>query len=130
LPSFNFPSAPVNSLAIHPEDSNYLIAGTSVGLLFSRDGGANWMPGNTNFVYTNVVHNITISVDDELWKLVREAAAEDRISMNAFIRKALSRTVLKTEESAAARFANLAEAMTPSTVPWKWDRNEIYEDTI
>jgi hypothetical protein len=76
------------------------------------------------------VRNITISVDAELWKLVREAAAQDRISMNAFIRDVLSRTVKQPHESAAERVAKLALSMQPSTVHWKWNRDEIYEDAI
>ncbi len=36
------PAAPVRSLAIHPQNTNYLYAGTEVGVFNSTDGGATW----------------------------------------------------------------------------------------
>jgi hypothetical protein len=44
-PSSNgIPQVPVSSIAIDPQDSNRLWAGTDIGVYSSSDGGANWMP--------------------------------------------------------------------------------------
>ncbi len=81
-------------------------------------------------MYTGIVKNITISVDEDLWSRVHEAAAKDRISMNAFIRSVLARSLRRPNESGGERFANLAERIGPGPNSWKWNRDEIYEDAI
>ena len=81
-------------------------------------------------MYTSLVKNITISVDDELWSRVREAAAEDRISMNAFIRAVLTRTVRRNMASTGERLADLAEAVGPAPRTWRWSRTQVYEDAV
>jgi len=44
-PSSNgIPQVPVSSIAIDPQDSNSLYAGTDIGVYHSSDGGANWVP--------------------------------------------------------------------------------------
>ena len=53
------PEAPVRALAVHPDHSDFLYAGTEVGLFASEDGGATWSP--TNEGPTNC------SVDDLFW---------------------------------------------------------------
>ena len=82
------------------------------------------------FVYTDTVRNITISVDDDLWRRVRDAADHEHVSMNAFIREVLGRTVKRPQDSAAARLAAFAEETGPAPASWKWNREEIYEDAI
>lgn len=84
----------------------------------------------TNIVYTNFVKNITISVDEELWANVREAAANERVSMNSFIRSVLSRTVKRSRDSTGVRLSTLAESMGPAANTWTWNRGEIYEDAV
>ena len=79
-------------------------------------------------MYTDIVKNITISVDEELWARVREAAADDRVSVNSFIRGVLARTVRRSKDSTGERMAALAEATGPAPQAWKWNRAEIYED--
>ena len=79
-------------------------------------------------MYTIIVKNITISIDDELWTRVRDAAAEDRTSMNAFIRSVLARTVRRAGASTGERLAALAEAGGPAPHTWKWSRTQVYED--
>jgi plasmid stability protein len=74
------------------------------------------------------VKNITISVDEELWSRIREAAAQDRISMNAFIRSVLSRSVKTSKDSTGERVAAVAESAGPAPKSWTWNRTEIYED--
>ena len=47
-PSSNgIPQVPVSSIAIDPQDSNSLYAGTDIGVYHSSDGGANWVPLGT-----------------------------------------------------------------------------------
>jgi hypothetical protein len=41
------PDVPVNGLAIDPRDSNFLYAGTDIGVYQSGDGGATWNPYGT-----------------------------------------------------------------------------------
>ncbi len=42
--SNGIPQVPVSSIAIDPQDSNSLYAGTDIGVYHSTDGGANWVP--------------------------------------------------------------------------------------
>jgi photosystem II stability/assembly factor-like uncharacterized protein len=44
--SGKLPAAPVFTITIHPNDSDYLYAGTEVGIFASEDGGKHWSPGN------------------------------------------------------------------------------------
>jgi photosystem II stability/assembly factor-like uncharacterized protein len=45
VPSSNgIPRVPVSSIAVDPQDSNSLYAGTDIGVYHSSDGGANWLP--------------------------------------------------------------------------------------
>jgi photosystem II stability/assembly factor-like uncharacterized protein len=44
-PSSNgIPQVPVSSIAVDPQDSNSLYAGTDIGVYHSTDGGASWLP--------------------------------------------------------------------------------------
>ena len=44
-PSSNgIPRVPISSIAVDPQDSNRLYAGTDIGVYHSSDGGANWAP--------------------------------------------------------------------------------------
>ncbi len=41
------PDVPVRAFAVHPGNSNYIYAGTDIGVFASSDGGANWaLPGD------------------------------------------------------------------------------------
>jgi hypothetical protein len=100
----------------------------SITALSGADENLNFDPINTNIVYTDIVKNITISVDEELWANVREAAANERVSMNSFIRSVLARTVKRSGDSTGARLATLAESIGPATKTWTWNRDEIYKD--
>jgi photosystem II stability/assembly factor-like uncharacterized protein len=42
--SSGIPQVPVSSIAIDPQDSNSLYAGTDIGVYHSSDGGASWLP--------------------------------------------------------------------------------------
>ena len=42
--SNGIPQVPVSSIAVDPQDSNSLYAGTDIGVYHSSDGGANWVP--------------------------------------------------------------------------------------
>lgn len=53
------PSAPARALAIHPDHSALLYAGTEVGLFASENGGASWSPTNEG--------PANCSVDDLFW---------------------------------------------------------------
>lgn len=45
--SNGIPTVPISSLAVDPQDSNILYAGTDIGVYQSTDGGANWAPYGT-----------------------------------------------------------------------------------
>jgi plasmid stability protein len=72
--------------------------------------------------------NITISVDDDLWSKIRDAAASERKSMNAFIRDALSSTLPGHQMTAGERAAAVACELGPAPKSWKWNREEIYRE--
>jgi photosystem II stability/assembly factor-like uncharacterized protein len=42
--SNGIPQVPISSLAVDPQDSNSIYAGTEIGVYHSSDGGANWSP--------------------------------------------------------------------------------------
>ena len=42
--SSGIPTVPVSSIAVDPQDSNSVYAGTDIGVYHSSDGGANWTP--------------------------------------------------------------------------------------
>lgn len=44
--SGSLPAAPINGLAIHPTNSNWVYVGTEVGVFASEDGGTSWSPTN------------------------------------------------------------------------------------
>jgi photosystem II stability/assembly factor-like uncharacterized protein len=44
--SFLIPNLPINCVLIHPDNANHIYLGTDVGVLFSNDGGFNWMDWN------------------------------------------------------------------------------------
>jgi photosystem II stability/assembly factor-like uncharacterized protein len=46
--SNGIPSAPISALAVDPQDSNTIYAGTDIGVYHSTDGGANWAPYGTD----------------------------------------------------------------------------------
>jgi photosystem II stability/assembly factor-like uncharacterized protein len=54
------PEAPVRSLALHPDNPNFVYLGTEVGVFASEDGGNTWSP--TNEGPTNC------SVDELFWR--------------------------------------------------------------
>jgi photosystem II stability/assembly factor-like uncharacterized protein len=45
--SSGIPQVPVSSLAVDPQDSNSIYAGTDIGVYHSSDGGASWVPLGT-----------------------------------------------------------------------------------
>jgi hypothetical protein len=53
------PSAPIRSVVIHPDDSNYVYVGTEVGVFGSGDNAATWSPSNEG--------PANVSVDELLW---------------------------------------------------------------
>jgi len=85
---------------------------------------------HTKLVYTEFVKNITISVDDDLWTRVKHAAADEHISMNAFIQSLLANSVKRNTVSPTAKLIALSEESTQKGAAWKWSRDEIYEDAI
>jgi len=51
----NLPDVPVNTIEVHPSNSNLLFIGTDIGVFLSDDGGATWEPANNGFPATQVV---------------------------------------------------------------------------
>ncbi|MEM7477293.1 MAG: VWA domain-containing protein, partial [Planctomycetota bacterium] len=57
--SEGLPNAPVHCLAVHPDNSNWLYAGTEVGLFASEDRGATWAVSNEG--------PASVAVSDMFW---------------------------------------------------------------
>jgi len=57
--SGNLPSAPVNSLVVHPLNGNLLYVGTEVGVFASQDGGTTWSTSNDG--------PANVAVDELFW---------------------------------------------------------------
>jgi hypothetical protein len=74
------------------------------------------------------VKNITISVDEDLWSRIREAAAVEHKSMNAFIGETMGKTLRGTGSSVGQRIVALADQVENPGASWKWNREELYED--
>lgn len=65
--SGDFPSQPVNAIAINPSDTSQWFIGTDVGVWTSTNGGVNWVPTGTGFPNAVVVD---LEIKDSLQKLV------------------------------------------------------------
>ncbi len=74
--------------------------------------------------------NITISVDEDLWKRIRDSADGEHLSMNAFIRELLRKVIVGSDDSSASRIVALAREFGPAPTSWKWNRDEIYEERL
>ncbi len=51
----NLPDVPVNTLQVHPQQSNVLFIGTDIGVFMSEDGGQVWQPANNGLPTVQVV---------------------------------------------------------------------------
>ncbi|MBZ0270149.1 T9SS type A sorting domain-containing protein [bacterium] len=63
----DFPSQPVNAIAINPSHTEQWFIGTDVGVWTSSNGGVNWLPYETGFPNAVVVD---LEIKDSLQKLV------------------------------------------------------------
>lgn len=52
--SKNFPDVPCNSIVMHPENEDWLFAGTDIGVFASFNGGQTWLPFGRKFPRTIV----------------------------------------------------------------------------
>ena len=72
--------------------------------------------------------NITISVDEEMWARIREVAATEHKSVNAFIKETVARSLPGAAMTAGERAAQIARQIGPAPKSWTWSRSEIYEE--
>jgi hypothetical protein len=63
----DFPSQPVNAMAVNPSDPSQWFIGTDVGVWASTNGGTNWIPFETGLPNAVVVD---LEIQDSLQKLV------------------------------------------------------------
>jgi len=63
----DFPTQPVNAIAVNPSDPTQWFIGTDVGVWASTDGGTHWVPFETGFPNAVVVD---LEIQDALQKLV------------------------------------------------------------
>jgi hypothetical protein len=83
----------------------------------------------TGISFNNVpVKNITISVDDDLWFKIRDAAAAQHKSMNSFIGETIARSLSGADLTAGERATRIAIQLGPAPCSWKWKRSELYEE--
>ena len=72
--------------------------------------------------------NVTLSIPEDLLKSGREYALKHKTSLNALIRKLLSKTVQPKAKDELKKFLNLADqAKLSSKGQKKWSRESLYE---
>jgi negative regulator of replication initiation len=72
--------------------------------------------------------NLTISLDDSTYKRVREKAQQAGMSLNAWARRSLSIAAGNTPEVTVEAFLKNAAEASASAQPWKWNRDDLYEN--
>ena len=81
----------------------------------------------TKSVYTIAVKNVTISLPEHVWEKLRKKARAADKSLNAFIGERLVDEVSEAQ-GLFADLEEIARNVRGTGKPWKWNREEIYED--
>ncbi|MDR3125516.1 MAG: BrnA antitoxin family protein [Candidatus Nomurabacteria bacterium] len=73
--------------------------------------------------------NITLAIDDGLLEAARKVAAENGMSLNAYIRDFLQRNAeRKVAKDQAKHYATMVKDVQGDSGGWKFKREELYED--
>jgi len=74
------------------------------------------------------MHNITLSIQDNILKASRAYSKQHNISLNALIRDLLARTVMRSANSAMLEESfRLADKANANSHGKKWSRSELYD---
>lgn len=76
--------------------------------------------------FTEMVKNITLSIDEEILAKARAYASRQNISLNQLVRDLLERTVSRDGKAAAEEMLRVTAAIRGDSKGWKWNRDEIY----
>jgi len=71
-----------------------------------------------------------VSVEDELWAAIKQAADNEGISMSAWCRRAMAEAVDRRRRSIADRILETAVGRKLEGESQKWSCEEIYEDAL
>lgn len=77
--------------------------------------------------------NLTLTIDDDLLRRARIRALEQGTSVNALVRRWLEGYAdAEHQRQATEEFIAIAERSTANSgaEPWKWNRDEIYEERL
>ena len=74
------------------------------------------------------MHNITLSIQDDMLKAGREYARQHNVSLNALIRTLLAKTVMRSANAALLEESfRLAKTAKANSGGKKWSRDELYD---
>lgn len=83
---------------------------------------------HTSLVYTSLVKNVTISLDEGLLEESREYAARQGTTLNQMVRDFLERTVRKRRRRRIESFLEWAESKKLAPKDGRWlTRDEVYD---
>lgn len=81
------------------------------------------------FVYTNIVKNVTISLPEGVLENLRERARNDKKSLNQWLREVLSREAAEDDGWARA-FLELSDELARNEGARIWSREEAYVERL
>jgi len=82
------------------------------------------------FVYTNIVKNVTISLPEGVLEALRLRADSERMSLNAWLRELLSREVQQESTNWSDTFLELSGRLSKPAPEWTWSRDETYAERL
>lgn len=118
--SDGLPDAPVRSLVIHPQNSDWLYAGTEVGIFASEDGGQTW----------GVPHDgpANVSVDELFWMgTTLVAATHGRGLFSVPVAGGGGGPVTVFYDGAESASTTLVASNTTSTTVWTRNQTSVYQ---
>ena len=118
--STGLPDAPVRSLVIHPQNSNWLYAGAEVGVFASEDGGQTW----------GLPHDgpANVSVDELFWMgATLVAATHGRGLFSAPVAGGGGGPVTVFYDGAESASTTFVASNTASTTVWTRNQTSVYQ---
>ena len=77
-------------------------------------------------IYTVLMKNITLSLDDEVLEAGRSYAQRHQTTLNALVRELLVKTVIADRQAAIREMFRLMDAYPGNSRGRKWKREDLY----